>query len=354
MTTAPIFKITDLHIRGLRGLQKLDLPQDGMGWEHGFPPVSVIGGANGSGKTTLLRCIAAAAKAFIGELFAGMPFAAVPQEVDAEECRIDFVLSDAAGPPASIRFLVGDESFTKRNRQKNYFGYEQGGRPHTQADFESSVVNLGQSLQRPHLFATTTFPRVIFFPSDERDLVVPEMSYQVSGQFHDEAEFVVEWQRDRGRQRGKSLLELLFAARWADLNAKDQGKPEKAKNFERYTQAFTDLTLGEKRLGWTAKGELVVELKNGAQHDLQDLSSGERQALLLLAELRRFWRPGSLVLIDELELHLHDAWQGKLYDVLKAMQVELGGQVIITTQSHSLFEMADSGTRALLGRASLR
>lgn len=146
----------------------------------------------------------------------------------------------------------------------------------------------------------------------------------------------------------------MFAARWADLNAKDQGKPEEAKHFDRYTKAFTDLTLGEKRLTWTTKGELVVELKNGTQHELQDLSSGERQAFLLLAELRRYWKPGSLILIDELELHLHDAWQGKLYDVIKSMQVELGGQVIITTQSHSLFEMADLGTRALLGRGSLR
>jgi predicted ATPase len=114
------------------------------------------------------------------------------------------------------------------------------------------------------------------------------------------------------------------------------------------------LTLGEKRLAWTAKGELVVEVRDSAQHELQDLSSGERQALLLLAELRRFWKPGSLIPIDELELHLHDAWQGKLYDVIKSMQAELGGQVIITTQSHSLFEMADLGTRALLGRGSLR
>lgn len=76
--------------------------------------------------------------------------------------------------------------------------------------------------------------------------------------------------------------------------------------------------------------------------------------MLLLAELRRLWRRGSLILIDELELHLHDAWQGKLLDILSAMQAELGGQVIITTQSHSLFEMAPLGTRAILGRERLR
>jgi predicted ATP-binding protein involved in virulence len=61
-----------------------------------------------------------------------------------------------------------------------------------------------------------------------------------------------------------------------------------------------------------------------------------------------------LVLIDELELHLHDAWQGRLYEAICAMQRELGGQVLLATQSHSLFEMAAPGTRALLGRASLQ
>jgi predicted ATPase len=348
MTTAPIFKITDLHIRGLRGLQKLDLPHDGMGWEKGFPPVSVIGGANGSGKTTLLRCIAAAAQSLTTGLFSE-----IPPEVDAKECRIDFIISDAVGPPVSLRFLVGEEPFTKDNHHKNSFGYKRNERGGIEYFSNGATAKLWETLGTPGIYATT-FPRVAFFPSYERDLVVPKMSYRVSGQFSDEAAFVTEWQKDSRKERGKSLLELLFAARWADLNAKDLGKPEEAKNFERYTKAFTDLTLGEKRLVWTAKGELVVELKNGAQHELQDLSSGERQAFLLLAELRRCWRPGSLVLIDELELHLHDAWQGKLYDILKDMQVELGGQVIITTQSHSLFEMADLGTRALLGRGSLR
>ncbi len=70
--------------------------------------------------------------------------------------------------------------------------------------------------------------------------------------------FVSGWERLGPKQWTGSTLELLFSARWADLNAKEEG------------------------------------------HPAEDLSSGERQALLLMAELRRRWRPGSLVLIDEL------------------------------------------------------
>lgn len=344
MTTAPILKITNLHIRGLRGLQKLDLPQDGMGWDNGFPPVAVIGGANGSGKTTLLRCIADAA------LFLTAPQLGEPKDFfNAGECRIDFEMATDRVAPLALRFLVGDEAYVSAESLENYsFGYEFG---HTARGrfAELAAANLGQALQA----RAFEFPRLVFFPSDGRDLVIDPVAPHVPRR-DDEASFIVEWRREGRRDQAPSLLEVLFAARWADLNAKDLGKPEEAKHFERYTKAFTDLTLGEKRLTWTTKGDLVVELKSGPQHELQGLSSGERQALLLLAELRRYWKPGSMILIDELELHLHDAWQGKLYDVIKSMQVELGGQVIITTQSHSLFEMADLGTRALLGRGSLR
>ena len=162
------------------------------------------------------------------------------------------------------------------------------------------------------------------------------------------------WERPTAEQWTGSTIELLFSARWADLNAKEQDRHDQAGNFDLYTRAFADLTEGAKRLAWTPRGDLVVELADGTSHAVDDLSAGERQAVLLFAELRRLWRPGSLILIDELELHLHDAWQGKLYEALIRMQQELGGQVVITTQSHSLFSMADSETQALLGRAGLR
>ena len=47
-------------------------------------------------------------------------------------------------------------------------------------------------------------------------------------------------------------------------------------------------------------------------HDFSELSSGEKQVLLITGELLRYWRPGSLILIDEPELHLHSRWQTRL------------------------------------------
>lgn len=210
-------------------MQKLNLPQDGMGWEHGFPPVSVIGGANGSGKTTLLRCITEAARTLGGvfNFFQGQ----VPAAVAAEECRIDFEIADKGGKALKMRFLVGDVPFVGPLQLDEHFGYVRiegvvHPRPHRE-------LRLNQWGGAPGTYAATTFPRLVFFPSDERDLAAPPSSHAPSQRLDDDAGFVVEWKRDGHKQWSGSLFELLFAARWADLNAKELGKPEEAKKIGR-------------------------------------------------------------------------------------------------------------------------
>lgn len=329
------FRLTKVHIRRLRGIEALDLPEDGLGWGGAFPPVCVIAGANGSGKTTLLRCIVAAARVLAGEL------KEQPPDLDAEACLLAFASGDTR-----VWFEVG-ERVLRRNWPGFTMGFLTLGRPGvSQLIYKKSEVE--PKRRRP-------MPRVVFLPSEDRDLIVPDVEYKAPGRLEaDDIPAVSVWQRLGSKQWAGSTIELLFSARWADLNAKEEGHPDEANHFASYADAFADLTGRRKALAWTRHGDLVVRLADGTTHGVADLSSGERQALLLLAELRRRWRPGSLVLVDELELHLHDAWQARLLDVIRAMQRERGGQVIITTQSHSLFEMAEQGTRALLGRGRLR
>lgn len=281
------------------------------------------------------------------------PSAGIPPEVDATECWLDLRIGDGKEKARTIRFIVGDQKFVDDNATDDSYGYiRTGSRPKTlQRGF---VVELRKAVRAPARFAESTWPRLVLMPSDDRDLVVPKVKYKAPGVLQDTLGFIAAWERTGPQQWAGSIVELLFSARWADLNAKEEGHPHDATNFDSYARAFADLMGGTKKLAWTRKGDLVVELEGGTVHDLSELSSGERQALVLLAELRRRWKPGSLVLIDELELHLHDAWQGKMLDILTAMQKRLGGQVVITTQSHSLFEMAALGTRALLGRGPLK
>ena len=120
-----------------------------------------------------------------------------------------------------------------------------------------------------------------------------------------------------------------------------------AGNFEQYTKAFSRFFEGQKQLIWH-RGELVVQTKSGGRHDLSELSSGEKQVILFMGELLHRWRPGSLILIDEPELHLHEYYQTKLCEALVEWQKERGGQVILATQSDHLFGLSGPGTRLVL------
>ncbi len=345
-TLKPELRIEKIHIRGLRGLTSLNLPEEGLGWDGTFPPVAVFGGANGGGKTTLLKCLAGACR----QLVATRPGQAV--ETLAQECMVDFVVGDGHSPSARIRFLRGSRAFVEDNMSADCFGYVTDQRRtvlRRSPTVQALVAELAITKNLPK-----NLPRLVFMPSDQRDLVVPRATPKANRPLRDDAGFVVWWNLREAVNGQNDTYDMLFSARWADLNALASGETNQPKNFERFVRAFSDLTLHKKVLDWTPSGELVVRLADQGTHGVDELSSGERQALLLLAELRRHWRPGSLILIDELELHLHDAWQGQLYEILIAMQKELGGQVIITTQSQSLFEMATPGTRCLLGRGGMR
>jgi ABC-type transport system involved in cytochrome c biogenesis ATPase subunit len=283
----------------------------------------------------------------------GGPEAGIPDEVNATECCLDFVLSDGAGTSHELRFLSGNKAYVDRHRAGNCYGYiATGKRPKSIQD--GVTEELRKSLQSPQQFAKSTWPRLVFFPSERRDLVDPNVKYKSPGKLDDAAGFVFWWERPTDQQWSGTTHELLFSARWADLNAKETGNPQEAVHFERYVAGFRDLTGGKKELGWTSTGELVAKIVGDGSHPVAALSSGERHIVLLLAELRRRWRPGSLVLIDEPELHLHDAWQTKLYDAVLSMQRQLGGQVVLATQSHHLFEVGEPGTKVLIGSGGLR
>src|SRR5262249_44359558 len=157
--------------------------------------------------------------------------------------------------------------------------------------------------------AKSSLPGVIFIPSKERSFVLPEESHKTPGKIIADAEFVYRWHPPATWK--DSLEARLYSARWEDLNAKEEGRPHDAQHFDASRRAFDRFFEGAKRLKWE-HAELVVELKDGTQHDLSQLSSGEEQVLILMAEILHRWRPGSLVLIDEPELHLHMSWESRL------------------------------------------
>ena len=83
--------------------------------------------------------------------------------------------------------------------------------------------------------------------------------------------------------------------------------------------------------------DTVILKRKGVEYDLLQMSSGEHQILRILVGLAADTAKNSIVLIDEVELHLHPAWQKRLIQVLR--KDESNNQYIFTTHSPTVAKM---------------
>ena len=339
----PLLKLTGLHIENAGVLRRVQWPEDGLGWGKEVPSVVLVGGVNGSGKTTLLELIGEVLGYFGGADVTSRLVKALPNNV---RIKLSFVLRTmVASPPQSFAILIGDERFLAREATAGDIAFL-AGRQTEIPRIPRSLFDFLTVVRDPKQFVATTIPSVIYVPAS-RSTKMPRTDAKTVGKFSNQATFYSRLSQPEAWHA--SIEAALYAARWEDLNAKDEGRPQDAIHFASFATAYEAFFEGAKRIKWR-QGELVVEITDtGALHELNDLSSGERQIVVLAGELLRRWRPGSLILIDEPELHLHEAWQTKLWGMLTQWQREHGGQVIATTQSGHLFHISEPGTRVLLG-----
>lgn len=78
--------------------------------------------------------------------------------------------------------------------------------------------------------------------------------------------------------------------------------------------------------------ESAGEKAEGIGRNLKDLSSGERQILIVLTYLAFLSGPDSIFIIDEPELSLHLRWQGYLIEALQKLRPP-GSQIVIATHA---------------------
>ena len=83
--------------------------------------------------------------------------------------------------------------------------------------------------------------------------------------------------------------------------------------------------------------DTVILKRKGIEYDLLQMSSGEHQILRILVGLVADTAKNSIVLIDEVELHLHPAWQKRLIQILR--EDDSNNQYIFTTHSRTVAEI---------------
>lgn len=109
---------------------------------------------------------------------------------------------------------------------------------------------------------------------------------------------------------------------------------EPIKRLEEITSDF--LWEGKKELEIAPDGEIRVKIKNQTKSNIYELSSGEKQIIIMIAHLifEEAQRPSGIFIIDEPELSLHIAWQEIfVYSITKASPKT---QFILATHSPSI------------------
>ncbi|MDZ4713717.1 MAG: AAA family ATPase [bacterium] len=111
------------------------------------------------------------------------------------------------------------------------------------------------------------------------------------------------------------------------------------KKLEELTSNF--LGEGKKVLRTETDGELKIKLKNGKSASIYELSSGEKQIIIMIAHLifEESQKASGVFIIDEPELSLHIAWQ-EIF-VQSIMQASPNTQFILATHSPSIIAKVD-------------
>lgn len=111
----------------------------------------------------------------------------------------------------------------------------------------------------------------------------------------------------------------------------DRNKNELFSLFNAYINTLSDF-INDKKITPNTSAEGGLEIKKGDTNlDLQNLSSGEKQLLILLTEILLQRQNTAIFIADEPELSLHVSWQRNLLSAIRSLNEN--AQIIVATHS---------------------
>lgn len=323
-----------------RGLKALQLRDDSLTFEpEGGPAHSLcLRGLNGSGKTTYLEAVASLWQLFRRwsqrskhvRLLANDPL------LHADLVAIHVV--DLPGPASDLWLVFGQrelwESIPDRGRgavvgvlgtgnrgnMKNLF--------HSGPDVLSAWNELATKLEQPASpDGGETLPNMVLIGAEDR-LIQP---LRGDGLFElaPEASF-----RFLARYRASDKKEGHIENSLSALLAVD---PDRFRAVTaRIRQVLPHLSLLDRADRQTRRP--LVRLANGKEVTLDQLSAGERAAVIALFTVARWLTPGGVVLIDEPELHQHISLMRTNLAVLEQYVDALKGQLIVASHAPEVWD----------------
>lgn len=295
-------------------------------------PVCVLAGANGSGKTTILELIVWLAAGVTGLVINDDSRLPEYAQLDLRVHGSEFSVAFGKKPPDVILPV-----------EHNFFVWDGGLRKNL--TFGSLVKELEEQIHRQHHaeieasgFTASPgngdrVPSVLYFPYTRS--LEPVTGSQVT---KESLPYQFVHRFDVVRSFSGSLSSYLI---WLDY-----AEPEQFKAAQEFLNEldFEGKTFHVQRRTL----DIMVRTRDGHEHKLHELSSGEQNLLIILMELRRRLLPHSIVLIDEIENSLHPAFQHKLAQSLLKMQQMIPFQLIVATHSWTFAEIfGPSATRVL-------
>jgi predicted ATP-binding protein involved in virulence len=341
-------RIDGLLLENFKGFERRELSF--------HPQFNLIVGENGTGKTSLLDALSIAA----GSWFLGIP------GTDTRHIRSDEVRLQAFEAEASVswesqypcvveaRGAILDRSLAWR-RTLN----APGGRT-TYGGARNIKLLAAQASRSAREGKPLSLPLISYYGTG-RLWNAPREQARVSGppstpSKNEQSRF--EGYRTSVDPRLSVFALTLWIARQSWLTFQQGG--QESQTFQVVRQALVECIPGARELRFDAKlGEVVVSFHNGAQQPFMNLSDGQRSMLALVGDLAQkaatlnphlaadvLQQTEGLVLIDELDLHLHPTWQRHVIEDLRSTFPRL--QFICTTHSPFLIQSLRSGEELLM------
>lgn len=349
-------QIDEIRLFNFRAFERFRLELD--------PRVTVLVGRNAAGKSTVLEGVAVA----LGAWLSG--FSAINEDRPITRSAARLIPQEYEGvPTAEPRYPVRVEAVgTVAGTRVEWARELRGAAGHTTS---GEALSLRELAARAEAGLGSTSPGIL-----------PVLAYYGTGRLwvrkRDKRDKRVERSELQSRLRGyRASLEAAsdqksFEAwmEWREedrvqrlARAAEEKRPldeVKSPHLDGVSSAAAACLEGAKRFYYSANHqELRVEFKTGSIIPFDALSDGQRNLIAVAADIA--WRAAQLnphlgseaptetpgiVLIDEIDLHLHPAWQRRVLDDLQRVFPKV--QLIVTTHSPQVMSAAPRGSVRLL------